>query len=168
MASSTRCGRCSAKVDANVADASGHTPLYAAAWNGHAEAVAALLQGKADPQRSANGYTPLHAAAWQGHTEVVRRLALAGASLNSQDADGSTPLHKAAWRGHLAVVQQLCELGADAALRDQDGFLPIDKARSAKREEIVLFLANAPRLAKQASSAAKPAAPVTRKTAGKP
>ena len=59
-----------------------YSPLYAAAFHGHAGVVAVLLAAGADvdPQRggSANSHSPLYAAAAKGYPEVVAALLAAG------------------------------------------------------------------------------------------
>lgn len=67
-----------------VKDSSGGTPLYAAAWAGHPDAIEVLLARGADVNLAdASGMTPLMAAATQGHDEVVRMLTRRGASLTA-------------------------------------------------------------------------------------
>ncbi|WP_039801732.1 ankyrin repeat domain-containing protein [Nocardia araoensis] len=83
--------RLAAYVDAGVpvdlTNDAGDTLLMLAAYHGHADAVAALLQRSADPNRANDkGQTPLAGAVFKGETEIVRQLAAAGA-----DPDAGTP-----------------------------------------------------------------------------
>lgn len=65
-----------------AADSPGGTPLHAAAWAGHPDAIEVLLAHGADVNLAdASGVTPLMAAATQGHDEVVRLLVRRSASL---------------------------------------------------------------------------------------
>lgn len=65
---------------------SGITPLMAAAENGHAHVVQALLRVVAAPhvdvREKTEGYTALHLACREGHRECVRALIQAGAKVN--------------------------------------------------------------------------------------
>ena len=71
----------------------GATPLYAAAYAGHVNVVALLLQEKADVNAARDdGCTAMHAAARNGHCEVVEALVEGGADLNRPAKRGVTPL----------------------------------------------------------------------------
>lgn len=90
-------------------------PLIAAARQGDAEAVAALLESGADVDVAlGDGMTALHTAIDRGHLEVVDVLLAAGASVRAETRIGQyTPLHLASRRGHGAIVSRLLEAGAD-------------------------------------------------------
>ncbi|KAF1995099.1 ankyrin, partial [Amniculicola lignicola CBS 123094] len=64
------------KVDPDLKDKYGWTPLSRAAWNGHKAVVKLLLDtGKVDANlEDKNGWTPLFRAAENGHGEVVKLL----------------------------------------------------------------------------------------------
>ncbi|XP_046983202.1 ankyrin-repeat domain containing transcription coregulator asaA-like [Schistocerca americana] len=65
----------SAASDPNARDQWGQTPLHWAAWNGQAEAAAALLQAGADRGvRTNKGNTALDIARRYNHQEIVRML----------------------------------------------------------------------------------------------
>lgn len=86
---------CSLKVD--LADGDGRTALRAAAWGGHEDVVALLLQHKAAVDLAdSEGRTPLIASAYMGHGEIVEPLLEAGADVNHADVDGRTALSVAA------------------------------------------------------------------------
>jgi len=60
-------------VDVNVVGAYGRTALWVAAWDGHVECAAALINAKADVNKAnENGSTPLHQASISGPLECVR------------------------------------------------------------------------------------------------
>jgi ankyrin repeat protein len=71
----------------------GATPLYAAAYAGHVDVVALLLQGRADVHAARDdGCTAMHAAARNGHCAVVEALVEGGADLSRPGRHGITPL----------------------------------------------------------------------------
>eukprot|EP00438_Fugacium_kawagutii_P029140 Skav225245 [mRNA] locus=scaffold988:1857:2612:- [translate_table: standard] len=85
-------------------DSRGQTPLHFAAAEGHAAAVARLLElgaavapkdnidgGGALQGRQGRCNTPLHWAAEEGHVEVAKLLLAARAPLDSQNNDGWGP-----------------------------------------------------------------------------
>lgn len=92
----------------------GWTPLHLAAFFGHRETAAMLLDRGADPAaRSANELenTPLHAALAAGREAVAELLVERGADVNAAAA-GLTPLDIASAGGHEAMVRYLSERGA--------------------------------------------------------
>jgi ankyrin repeat protein len=75
----------------DLAAATGDTLVMLAAYHGHAETVAALLERDADPDRTNDkGQTPLAGAVFKGYEAVVDVLLAAGA-----DPDGGTPSARA-------------------------------------------------------------------------
>lgn len=114
-----RCGRDAAveralaEVDiGSVADEHGCTPLWWAAWAGHAETVDRLLRAGADPNRaSERGETAL----MRTPRAAVARLLLAhGADPHALTTLGRNALSFACERGRGDVVRALLEGGADA------------------------------------------------------
>lgn len=69
------------KVDVDIADNDGETPLLKACQNGHLEIIKLLLENGAEVNKAKrNGATPLFAANSGGHNEVVEFLLSAGAT----------------------------------------------------------------------------------------
>lgn len=102
--------RLPARPDPEVAGAR-HTPLTAAARNGHTEVVKLLCEAGADPDRAnRSGATPLALAACYGYLDVARLLCDAGADLDKGDV---SPLFVAAKNGNAGVVRLFCQSGAD-------------------------------------------------------
>ena len=102
-------------------DASGETPLTAAADNGHTHMVALLLSMGANASNQSLGtrWTPLHHAAVSGHAAVVDVLARRSIVLrDAQDHRGRTALFLAARWGHVAVVGVLLRAGAFTSVRE--------------------------------------------------
>ncbi|KAM7489366.1 hypothetical protein LguiB_026850 [Lonicera macranthoides] len=97
----------------------GETPLYVAAENGHALAVAEFLK-HLDLQTASiaanNGYDSFHVAAKQGHLEVLKELLNSFPNLvMTTDSSNSTALHTAAANGHIDVVDLLLEADSNLA-----------------------------------------------------
>lgn len=116
-------------VRAEAAD--GFTALHLAAFFGHLEAAAVLLEHGAAPDALAgNGslLRPLHSAAAGGHAAIVGLLLERGADPNARQHGGYVPLHSAAGRGDEVSVRLLLEHGADRELRADDGRRPCDLA----------------------------------------
>eukprot|EP00597_Dinobryon_sp_UTEXLB2267_P016204 CAMPEP_0201094934 /NCGR_PEP_ID=MMETSP0812-20130820/3440_1 /ASSEMBLY_ACC=CAM_ASM_000668 /TAXON_ID=98059 /ORGANISM="Dinobryon sp., Strain UTEXLB2267" /LENGTH=985 /DNA_ID=CAMNT_0047347975 /DNA_START=29 /DNA_END=2986 /DNA_ORIENTATION=+ len=75
-------------------DDCGSTPLFSAAYRGHLEVVALLLDRGANVNVVRKyGITPLHMAAYGDHLEVVALLLDRGANGNAVHEDGRTPFN---------------------------------------------------------------------------
>jgi ankyrin repeat protein len=80
---------------ASVAYTDGHSPLVAAAFNGHADVVEYLVQHGADVDETDDNivtghYTALHWAAEHGHAEVAKLLLERGADSSLKNKSGKT------------------------------------------------------------------------------
>jgi ankyrin repeat protein len=111
----------------------GATPLWLAAFFGHAEIVSILAAAGADLNAGANdGSTPLMAAIGrnpQTAVLVARRLLDAGADVNASDENGATVLHRAVTAGFTDVVRLVAEKGANLEARNRQGQTPLMLAR---------------------------------------
>jgi len=124
----------SAGVSADLADGSGHAPLYYAAAFDQTKTVELLLAHHADPNtpvgtRSIEPPAPataLQYAAELGNRRIASELLEAGARVDGPGPTGRTALHYAL--GHLDVLQMLLEKGANANARDRDGSSALDEA----------------------------------------
>ena len=88
----------------------GDTALIMAAYHGHIEVVARLLQVESIDVNQAGykGTTALWCAAYNGHNAVVKYLLAAqGIDVNHANNNGSTALMLAAQNGHIEVVKYL-------------------------------------------------------------
>ena len=96
----------------------GASPLYLAATNGDANAIARLLEAGEDANAvlTAEGETVLMLAAHTGNAAAVKLLLERGAAPNTQQVRGQTALMWAAAEGHAEVVELLLAGGADPAL----------------------------------------------------
>jgi ankyrin repeat protein len=93
-------------LPANMTNDAGDTLLMLAAYHGHAELVAALLQHGADPARcNDRGQSPL----------------AGGADANHRLSDGKTAFMFAAMFNRVEVMQLLLRHGADADAADASG-----------------------------------------------
>ena len=105
---------------------------YAAAYWGHCEALALLIEAGCDVDRPVPGQlaTPLLAAAFNGRSRAAKALLDAGARPDGAAADGTTPLAVAAWHGDTNCARVLLEHGADpGAARRTDGATPLCVSR---------------------------------------
>ena len=124
-----------------AAGASLEEQLFTAAWDGHAEAIAALHAAGVNPNaRSNDGFTPLHIAAQQGHPEAIAALHAAGADPDAQNYDGFTPLHSAASSGHIEAISALHAAGANPNTRSNDGQTPLRIATQQDHAEAIVAL----------------------------
>lgn len=87
----------------------GAEAIHAAAEEGHADTVLALIRGGADPNSLAMAVTPLHLAAQYNRPDVARVLIQEGnCDVNKRSyTDGATALYYAAGHGYTAVVREI-------------------------------------------------------------
>ena len=119
-------------ADVNAKSNYGHTPLYWAAYRGHASAVSILIAAGANVNAKNNGGdTPLHRAARQDYASVASILIAAGADVNAKSGGsyGDTPLHRAAQQGNASVASILIAAGAEVnAKTNSFGNTPLHEA----------------------------------------
>ena len=96
------------KVDGDVRDEKGLTPLMRAAKADRVDAVEALVN-IADVEllaTDARGQTPLHMAARVGSVRTLRALLKCGHDVRCSDRDGNQPIHAACRGGDVATSVQ--------------------------------------------------------------
>jgi cytohesin len=98
----------------------GNTPLHLAARDGREEAVAALIEAKADVNAvNDRGVSVLHRAI--AHPKVAEMLISKGAKVDAADVRGHTPLHYCARDKDAKIVGLLLDKGAAANAVDKQG-----------------------------------------------
>jgi ankyrin repeat protein len=131
------------KAKASARDRNGRTALHQAAFAGHADIAAALIDAGADAQaRDAAERTPLLEAARGGRLATFEALVAAHADLHAVDAEGNDALVLACRADTVssALVRRLVELGIDATRVDGAGRRAIDHAAAAGRWSLVAAL----------------------------
>lgn len=137
----------------------GETPLHYAAMASRQNAVAALIEMKADvnaitmnqdkPEHYFRG-TPMHLAVRTATVAVIELLANAGADLNCYDERGDTALHNVLYScingSKKEVIVTLLKHGADPTYRDQYNMTPAMVAYSQGEEEVGHILLEAERV----------------------
>jgi ankyrin repeat protein len=117
------------KVDINIQDANGCTPVIIATQHNHQECVVYFIHKGADMTLSDNnGDTAIHWSAYKGFVEMTGLLAHSmPRAINSTDNFGQVPLHLAALRGNHDVVEYLIyDCNADVSLKDKNGLNPLE------------------------------------------
>ncbi|CAD6244261.1 unnamed protein product [Miscanthus lutarioriparius] len=102
------------RVDVNVVDDEGRTPLVYAVVSENAAVVKYLLDHGADPNKVDNdGLAPLHSAAGIGDCEMVELLVAKGAYVDPLADECGTPLHLAAKERQAGTMKILLDHKAD-------------------------------------------------------
>ena len=159
--SSAAGGLAASKVDPNIPDRYGETPLYIACKLGHTVIVRALCgfesidPNKAVRKSSCNkGWTPLHVAVSRGHNEIVETLLTApGIDVDRAEDDGRTPLFLACGlrvaysaKDYANIVLRLLRAGADPNISDKYHETPLCRACSYGHRVRVKLLLRDPRI----------------------
>ena len=130
-----------ARVDAR--DARARTALHEAAFAGHADIVAALLDAGAAPDPAdAQARTPLLEAARGGRLATFEAMLAAGADARAVDSQGQGALQLATLADppSASLVRRLLELGLDPLQADAGGRTAVDHAAAAGRWSLVALL----------------------------
>ncbi|KAI3894355.1 hypothetical protein MKX03_001746, partial [Papaver bracteatum] len=113
------------RLDVDVKDGRGETPLSRAAIEGRLAAVEYLLEMGANPEiPDDSNISPLHHAAMKGHKDVIPLLLSKGIDVDVTNDFGS-PLHYAASTGEHDTVKVLLDHGANPNLVFYDVFTPL-------------------------------------------
>ncbi|KAH8128466.1 hypothetical protein LI328DRAFT_141020 [Trichoderma asperelloides] len=130
------------KVDVNLRDSFGRTPLSYAAEKGHTDMIKALLAHKNIDVNLNDIYnrTPSSWAASRGHENVIKLLLDNNARIDLADTSRRTPLSWAASGGHENIVKLLLNNNAKVDLADTVGRTPLWWASNGGHENIVKLL----------------------------
>ena len=116
----------------------GRTALHWAGLHQQPDAVAALVQAKANVNiADCGGATGLLVAAQGGCPDCVHWMLEGGSSMSHQNMFGWDALHEAAYNGRTAVVNLLLGASVDPNTADNDGRTPLMKAAVMGRRECV-------------------------------
>lgn len=118
------------RIDVNIENATGETPLMFLAIVGQTERATALIKQGAKVNRS--GWTPLHYAASKGQVDMAKLLLQNKAMPNATAPDGTTPLMMAAFANNRDMVKLLLDAGAEPTTRNQQGQNAADWATQGK------------------------------------
>ena len=125
----------------------GFSLLHLAAFFGHAEMVAYLLEKGGNPNAVSRNDAHLHvinsAAAQKNHdksTLCVRLLLESGADPNASQKGGYTATHAAAMNGNLDLLRLLKSRKASFDRKTDDGKSPLDLAQDKNQAAAIAFL----------------------------
>lgn len=115
--------------------------LMLAAYHGHEDAVALLLERGADANAiNARGQHVLAGVCYKGAAAIADRLLAAGANANGIAGASRSPLMYAAMYNHAQVTRLLLEHGADAGLHNAEGKNALDLAREMRAVHTIPLL----------------------------
>lgn len=130
-----------ARVNTEIADERGWTPMMLAANKGYDEVIGVLFKHQANVNaRDVLSNTALHWAADAGQLSSAKLLIVNHAEVDACNQSGVTPLALAATRRHLGIVLLLIDAGANLDLSARDGSTALHQAAAAGYTEIVRTL----------------------------
>ncbi|KAK9000481.1 hypothetical protein V6N11_080977 [Hibiscus sabdariffa] len=128
-----------ARLDPDIGDCNGRTPLHIAASKGHEECVLVLLKHACNVHlQDMNGNTALWDAISSGHHSIFRILYQC-ASVSDQFT-ASDLLCTAAKRNDLIVMQELLKQGLNVDAKDRSGLTALQVAMKEKHNQMVNLL----------------------------
>ena len=127
------------KVDTEIQNETGNTPLHIASWCSHIEIVKYLVEeAKVDTGvQNVYGSTPLHSASKYGQLKIVKYL-VEETKVNTETLDkhGDTPLHYASVEGLVEIIKYFIRHDVDTSIKNNDGYTFLDFLGGEKEEEI--------------------------------
>uniref|UniRef100_A0ABD2XEW2 Uncharacterized protein n=1 Tax=Trichogramma kaykai TaxID=54128 RepID=A0ABD2XEW2_9HYME len=123
------CDQLKKKVQVDVRDQLGNTPLHWALFHGQKKEVEFLLKRGANPNAcNSELVTPLHRIALRGMDDNLAEVFFAilvdlqlTVDIDAQDVFNNTPLHLALEHKHKQMSETLLRRGADPCVADEDG-----------------------------------------------
>lgn len=128
----------SPRIDVDLANEQGETPLMMAALRGNLEMAKTLIERGAKIDKA--GWTPLHYAASGPSPAMVAFLLDRGAAIEALSPNNTTPLMMAARYGAIDSADLLRQRGADLARRNQRELNAADFAKGAGRDDLAARL----------------------------
>jgi len=130
--------------NADQANSLGETPLWTAAFHGHANVTELLLARRANPDRAnSHGATPAYAAAAKDALGALTALLQARADPNLPDDDGTTPLFWPAQHNYAEIMDLLLTARANPNSVNRQGRAPIHDAAVRGHEDALELLLEA-------------------------
>ena len=116
------------KVDVNMTDYDGLTPLLSAIINHNTDMTRLLLEYNANPNLCDNdGWTPLMVAiannettASQDNTEIIKMLLVNNADISQPNDNGYTPMIICAMNGEMNIMRMLVDRNASVNEKDKE------------------------------------------------
>lgn len=120
----------------------GFTPLHAAVYKNHADAVRLLVLYGADVSvKAENGESTMHFAALGDSVQAARYLIDVGAELDERDDDGITAVWVASFYGNEEILELLLSAGANPSISEKkSGVTPLLTASEKGYLEVVKSL----------------------------
>ncbi|KAF3181117.1 hypothetical protein TWF788_006618 [Orbilia oligospora] len=132
------------KVDPNIKNSEGLTPLLIALENMEPEIASLLVKNLADIDvnvQDAEGLTALHRAVDNDYKDVVKFLVeKAETDRNVRNLAGATPLSIVVENGEQEIVSLLLKGGADPNIQDNEGHTPLSLAMDFSHQDIARML----------------------------
>ena len=126
------------KLDLNVVNKSGRTPLIIAMYKNLEQFALHLIERGANlGAKDSLGQSALIIASRRGYTTVVKALLAQSADPNAVDVDHQTPLHVASENGHYQIVRILLDFEADVSAKDIIARTPMHLACTGNHLETV-------------------------------
>ncbi|XP_069119470.1 uncharacterized protein [Argopecten irradians] len=114
------------KININVQDDGGWTPIIWASEHKYVNAVKYLVKNGADPNlKDKEENTSLHWAAFSGSVDIAEIFLNAGCDLETPNEHGDRPLHIAARQDHYECVVLFLARGADVEAKNNENEVPI-------------------------------------------
>lgn len=141
------------KVDINLQDKKGNSPIHLALLKNKDDALNALLEKGADVNvagrdQTVEGQTVLYLAVIRNREDLIEKLLEKGANPNQADKGGAVPLSEACLGANVkpSIVKMLLDKGANPNLQEKLGGAPLlfiasnTQISSNKRQEVVKML----------------------------
>ncbi|MDR1236281.1 MAG: ankyrin repeat domain-containing protein [Holosporaceae bacterium] len=139
----------SLRLDPNVKNSQGETPLLIAVKEKQVEIVVCLMRNGADFSiQDQERNTPLYIAVESGNTEMVRSLLIyvkrdrLSKGCNIKNSSGKTPLHIAVKKNQVEIVKCLMNHEANLNIQDQEGNTPLHIAVESGNTGMVQLLSS--------------------------